>query len=486
MKARVVPHDPKLEQWKRSLLTSHSQLFHAHMSRRLAAGSMNRFLVYFANELIPFRWPEIDGIVSLYNLSIKWREKTVKPFAIVESATEQDIWTLCSRSVLIKSAHELWCEGATKSLLFDDIKRSPLISMPQYAGKDRSFKINVETFNRKTSKAEKVARIEEMTFLPFEGPISLKSPDNEFTLVEYYAREQNSDTQSSTPVEFFFGRFLCHSTKRYAIHKYSLKDRKFISNTSMDPTLGTIMTNIAKVSEGDIVLDPFVGSGSILVAAADMGALVFGSDIDYKLLFGLSRPTRPNVQKRDADEDVLANLNQYSMSSLFGDIILADASRPVFRPSFKFDAIICDPPYGIRESIERIGTEKKDWKIPEEMLPIHFPSKVKYHLNGIIADLLNFSCKALQKGGRVAFWMPLLRNSDGQMQDFVHPAHACMDTICFCEQVLTRNNSRVLICMEKVSDSICCQESHKELHVCSGSRYVNKHTDLDSCISERI
>ena len=434
--------------------------------RLAAAGTMNRFLVYFANEMIPFRWPEIDAIVSLFNLSIKWREKTAKPFAIVESACERDIRTLCSRSLLIMSAHELWCEGTTKSMLFDDMRRSPLMMMPQYAGKDRSFKITVETFNRKTKTEEKVAKIEEMAFLPFEGPINLSSPDNNFTFVEYYPREQNSDTQADVPVEYYFGKFLCHSTKRYQIHKYSLKHRKFISNTSMDPELACIMANIAKVNEGDFVLDPFVGSGSILVAAADMGALVFGSDIDYKLLFGLSRPTRPNVRERGLDENVLGNLHQYSMSSLFGDVILADTSRPVYRQSFKFDSIICDPPYGIRESIERVGTEKKDWKIPEEMLPIHFPSKIRYNLKDIIGDLLNLSCQTLHKGSRVVFWMPLCRDENGEKLDFVHPSHPCMETICCCEQVLTRHSSRsrsrLLICMEKVSDSCACGQSQEK------------------------
>lgn len=456
---------------------------------RFVAGTMNRFLVYFANELIPFRWPEIDAIVSLFNLSIKWREKTLKPFAIVESACEGDIRTLCSRSVLIMSAHELWCEGTTKSLLFDDMRRSPFMRMPQYAGKDRSFKVTVETFNKKTSNREKVAKIDELTFLPFEGPIDLKNPDNDFSLFEYYNREQNSDTQGDTPAEYYFGRFLCESTKRYKIYKYSLKDRKFISNTSMDPKLATIMANIAKVNEGDFVLDPFVGSGSILVGAADMGALVFGSDIDYKLIYGLSRPTRPNVKKRDVDENVLGNLIQYSMSSRFGDVILADASRPIYRESFKFDSIICDPPYGIRESIERIGTEKKDWKIPEEMLPIHFPSKIRYGLNDIIADLMNFSCKTLHKGSRVVFWMPLLRNNEGETVGFVDPSHPCMQTVCSCEQVLTRHNSRILICMEKMTDSCACRGSQEP--PCKSSNNQNgdsssNHHDFFNSIRERI
>lgn len=41
----------------------------------------------------------------------------------------------------------------------------------------------------------------------------------------------------------------------------NLKKRKFIGTTSMDAQLSLIMANIAKVRSGDLVLDPFVGSG---------------------------------------------------------------------------------------------------------------------------------------------------------------------------------------------------------------------------------
>lgn len=41
----------------------------------------------------------------------------------------------------------------------------------------------------------------------------------------------------------------------------------------MDPTLSLLMANQAKVQKGDLVLDPFVGTGSLLVAAAKCGGM---------------------------------------------------------------------------------------------------------------------------------------------------------------------------------------------------------------------
>lgn len=51
---------------------------------------------------------------------------------------------------------------------------------------------------------------------------------------------------------------------RALIHELSLKKRKFIGNTSMDPQLSLLMANLGKVSDGDLVLDPFVGSGAYI------------------------------------------------------------------------------------------------------------------------------------------------------------------------------------------------------------------------------
>ena len=55
-------------------------------------------------------------------------------------------------------------------------------------------------------------------------------------------------------------------------------------NTSMDAGLSLIMANMGGVGKNDIVFDPFVGTGSLLVACAHHGAYVMGTDIDYMLI----------------------------------------------------------------------------------------------------------------------------------------------------------------------------------------------------------
>lgn len=44
------------------------------------------------------------------------------------------------------------------------------------------------------------------------------------------------------------------------------------------------MTGSLQVEKGHFVYDPFVGTGSILVAAAHHGAHTFGADIDIRIV----------------------------------------------------------------------------------------------------------------------------------------------------------------------------------------------------------
>lgn len=55
----------------------------------------------------------------------------------------------------------------------------------------------------------------------------------------------------------------------------------------MDPTLSLIMSNMALVKNSDLVFDPFVGTGSLLVSAAHCGGYVMGADLDFNLIHSI-------------------------------------------------------------------------------------------------------------------------------------------------------------------------------------------------------
>jgi len=111
------------------------------------------------------------------------------------------------------------------------------------------------------------------------------------------------------------------------------------------------MANMAKVRPGDMVYDPFFGSGSTGVAMAHFKAIVFGSDIDLRVLHGtkIGRKTynKEILSKVNSDTfDVFTNFGYYGLAK--PEALAMDILNHNFRKAPLFDAIVCDPPYGIR------------------------------------------------------------------------------------------------------------------------------------------
>lgn len=250
---------------------------------------------------------------------------------------------MASLSVSIKSVVELWGFGTTRTTFHNDLKKNlAAMSGSKYFEESQDFKIVVETYNKHFLHKEKVAKIEEMDYLPFTGPVNLKNPNQRYMYFEYYGLDPNNVPEE--PEAILFGRLVA-AGQRDLIQKLSLKNRKFIGNTSMDPALSILMANQCCLRKGDLVLDPFVGTGSLLVTAAVRGAYVFGTDIDYKMLHGKTRPSRITQKTREADESVASNLRQYGLESQYLDVFVGDFSQTYWRPEIHFDAIITDRTY---------------------------------------------------------------------------------------------------------------------------------------------
>lgn len=407
--------------------------------------SWKKYLLWFAQEHVTFRFQEIESLQSLFKIEMRFVNKPtqIQPYWIVEFAKEDDVRLLAHRSVSIRSCIELWGYADNLETLHQQLKSYPKELMEQYLKPDLSFKVEVETFCKHFTQKEKVDKIEMFNYLPVQGEVCLKNPDVCLQYIEYYGVDPKNPPE--TPYAVFFGRLVA-SGLRQKIKKLSLKTRKFIGNTSMDPQLSLLMANQARVKSGDLVLDPFVGTGSLLVAAAEFGGYVFGTDIDYLMLHGRTKPSRITQQKREKDESVKANMQQYNLEHHYVDVLVNDFSMVFWKTDFKFDSIIADPPYGIREATERIGTVKENYTINEKHLPTHIPAKVEYGLARLYKDLLNFSANFLKVGGRLVFWFPIFREDYSEEK---LPSHTCLTLVGNSEQVLSKFTSRRLLTYEK-------------------------------------
>ena len=164
------------------------------------------------------------------------------------------------------------------------------------------------------------------------------------------------------------------------------------------------------------------------------------------IFFCTAKPTKANTkqQTRNPDEMMHRNFSDYGTLNRFLGVIAADFAYPSWRPTFHFDAIVCDPPYGIRESSQhksrRQNTDDNEQNSVQE----------KYDLTNIYGDLLNFANVYLRIGGRLVFWMP---THIVTYDESLLPTHPCFQLFSNDEQQLNRTVSRRLITMIKIRDS---------------------------------
>jgi tRNA (guanine10-N2)-dimethyltransferase len=118
----------------------------------------------------------------------------------------------------------------------------------------------------------------------------------------------------------YFGRVIAR-INRGAFDRRRPKDRPFFHPGVMMPRTARALVNLSMARAGERILDPFCGTGGILVEGHLIGADVLGADVDPEMAQG-SRRNLPAA-----------------------DIILADATQMPVRAS-SIDAVVTDLPYG--------------------------------------------------------------------------------------------------------------------------------------------
>jgi len=103
--------------------------------------------------------------------------------------------------------------------------------------------------------------------------------------------------------------------------------RPFFSPISLHPKIARALVNISRAKPGDVVLDPFCGTGGFLIEAGLMNMKVIGSDISEEMITGAQK-----------------NLLSYHIQSF--SMITADIASLPDQLSDKVDAIVTDLPYG--------------------------------------------------------------------------------------------------------------------------------------------
>ena len=106
----------------------------------------------------------------------------------------------------------------------------------------------------------------------FQGRVDLRKPEHRFWLIETDDYGSNNGLPPVVQRTIFFGREV-GAADRKLLPTYQLKSRRYLGPTAMDAEMAFLMANQGLAQPGKLVYDPFVGTGSILVAAAHFGAM---------------------------------------------------------------------------------------------------------------------------------------------------------------------------------------------------------------------
>ena len=105
---------------------------------------------------------------------------------------------------------------------------------------------------------------------------------------------------------------------------HHISNRPYFSPIGIHPRIARAMINLSNCANDKTIIDPFCGTGGILIEAADMGLKVTGIDLKEKMI-----------------EFSKGNLKHYGFK---GNLINSDFKEIT---NVELGSIVCDPPYGI-------------------------------------------------------------------------------------------------------------------------------------------
>ncbi|MFB6174813.1 MAG: methyltransferase domain-containing protein, partial [Candidatus Nanohalobium sp.] len=175
-----------------------------------------------------------------------------------------------------------------------------------------SFSVRAKDFTNRERKAE----VEEelgRKMRTEENSVDLERPDE---IIKAYILEE----------EVLIGRLVL-DIDRGLFKKRRNQERPFSSPISLDPVLARVLVNLSEISAGEKILDPFCGTGGILIEAGLSGINVNGLDIQEEMVEGCRE-----------------NLEEYGI--LNHDIRQGDVADTEEIFDKEFSAVVTDLPYG--------------------------------------------------------------------------------------------------------------------------------------------
>lgn len=404
-----------------------------------------------------FALSEVESLAELYGLDRKTiftggraaaHKQFVEddnPYVKVNLPSKQVGLSMLTRAVMVRAVYEIWGEGTGVPECIAVVRAYTDQLRASTGACADSFNVSFEPLGRRKVSASVKAELRPQfqASVQSTGEITKNGCKHSFLIIMDYLQSvehKHTEGQDHICTHYQFVRVLgVNDSGNFG--KFTLKKRKYIGPTSTDARLAFLMTNMGQVTKKDLVFDPFVGTGSLLIASAVFGAKTIGSDFDWLLLHGRT--------KAKGGYHIYDSFKQYGLG--LPELLCSDSSLPLFLRPESIDAIITDPPYGVRAGARKSGraqhkqeARKNKRKVPRlDDIP---PSQV-YDVEDVMYDLLDKSARILKVGSKLVFLMPVPAAFDAKKEI---PHHPCLVLSDVCEQVLRRDTmSRLMITMTK-------------------------------------
>lgn len=226
---------------------------------------------------------ELKALFDTYK--IKFNAKQKKNLVFINcKANEKQIYKLCRRSALLK-----WCS---------------VVMNENFQWVKPPFCVRVEAGNKKEKE------IAGLVWKKLKNPsVDLENPKTIIYVVNN-----------------LFTKLIWKKEKGRFKEREPIKKPVF-HPTSLKPKLARLIINLSKCKEKEILLDPFCGTGSVLIEAAMIGCKAIGSDLDKKMVEGAK-----------------INLKFYGLKAKVKQANALELDKVFGKNSI--DAIATDPPYG--------------------------------------------------------------------------------------------------------------------------------------------
>jgi len=266
------------------------------------------FLLSGEHPTLPFS--ELTSILEAEDHKYRVLEKLTQVLR-VEAGAE------CIESVVLRSAMTRLCgiELMSCNAVSNEIlQKTSTVPFEEFIERGESFVVRVRRVRESAPHligGELERRLGELVLNRVKGAkVNLTNPQKTFFGI-------------LTENKFVFGLKMAEIPAKPFVERRPRK-RPFFHPTAMPAKLARCMVNLAQPKMGELVLDPFCGTASILIEAGLMRCRVMGFDVKRRMVKGS-----------------LQNLRYYGVKPV--GMAVADARHP---PITRVDCVVTDPPYG--------------------------------------------------------------------------------------------------------------------------------------------